>query len=191
MSEEETLVRIEDHFYQGLVKFIPPFWGKPRMAAMLQSFLNRVQELEDASWEVLEAFHIDNADDARLDVLGAIVGQPNFGWETETYRAVIRAKVRANRSKGMEDDIIEVAVLAMASNDRVYVQHMAPATCYVWLQGGVDDDHATALQFLLPRTRAAGVQLQLFWTEGGLETGWIWDETTWDDGSVLWDVSVL
>lgn len=182
---------ITDYFHQGLVEFVAPFWGKPRMAAMLRSFLNRVQELEDAGWEVLEAFNINTADDARLAVLGRIVGQPNFGWSTETYRSIIRAKIRTNRSKSREDDIVDVIRLAMNSESRIYLQHMSPATVLVWLTDGLDEDHEEALLFLMPKTRAAGVKMQLMWTEAGLGTGWVWDETTWDDGSVFWDVAVL
>jgi hypothetical protein len=185
------LEQIDDHFEQSLVKFVAPFWGKPRMAALLQSFVARVQELEDATFEVLAAFNIDTADAARLAVLGRIAGQTNYGWSTETYRSVIRAKIRANRSRSTEDDIVDVIRLAMGSEGRIFLQHMVPATCWVWLTDGVDDDHLEALQFLLPKTRAAGVQLQLFWTEDGLDTAGIFDTSTFDDGSVFWDVSVL
>lgn len=170
---------IDDHFHQALVKFVAPFWGKPRMAALLQSFINRVQELEDAAWEVLNAFNVNTCDATRLAVLGRIVGQPNFGWSTETYRCVVRAKIRANRSLSLEDDLVDVLRLALDSEERVRVSSLAPATVYVLSEDSVDAEQIEALQYIMPHARAGGVKMHLFWKEDGYVVGDLWGEGTW------------
>lgn len=150
------------HFHEALVKLVNNFWGKPRIAALLRAMINRVQELEDATWEVLEAYHIDTADSARLDILGKIVGQNRFAFSDEEYRAVLRAKIASNKSRGLTDDLISVIHLATAGTMPVDIEHYVPATATVTLGEEITDAQLTALEYLLPRTRAAGVKLHLF-----------------------------
>lgn len=188
MSEIEP---ITDHFHAAILKLVPPFWGKPRVASLLRAMVNRVQELEDAGWEVMNAYDVDQADATRLAILGKIVGQINYGWSLETYRAVVRAKIRANQSRGLTDDLCEVIQIATGSTGRVFVRSYAPATVFVWIEDGLDAAHLVALEFLLPKTRAAGVQQHFFWTEDGLSTGAVWDEATYDDGTLYWSEAVL
>jgi hypothetical protein len=154
--EQET-----EHFHRAILKLVGPFWGKPRIAALLAATVARVQELEDATWEVMIRYTIDGADTARLDVLGKIVGQPRFWADDEIYRAVIRAKIRANRSRGLTDDIIQVIQLAAAVTTMTFVDSYAPATARVVLGEPINVARQVALAFLLPKTRPAGVQLHL------------------------------
>jgi hypothetical protein len=186
-----ALSPITRHFGEGVVKLIPAFWGKPRIAALLQSFLIPVQELEDVMWQVLAAYKINTADTARLDVLGKIVGQPRFWSNDETYRAVIRAKIRTNRSRGLTTDIVEVVSLVTGTTDPVHVEHYVPATMAVWIETPLEDDIYEALAFFLPKARAAGVSLHFYWTEEGLDDAAVWDETTWDDGTIYWNEVIL
>ncbi len=189
-----------EHFHEALVKLAMPFWGKPRIAALLQAMVNQVQGFEDEVWEVLERYTLDGADDARLAVLGRIVGQHNAGWTTEEYRAVLRGKIRANSSCGRADDIIEVIVLVMQlTTEVVHVYHYSPATAAVLPASIITSFELEALNFLLPKTRSAGVQVHYFFAPEGLgdydfeSTGIDLDDTT-DPGSVdpgLFDVRLL
>jgi hypothetical protein len=174
-----ALEQIERHFGDGLVKLIPPLWGKPVVAALLRSYLNRVQELENDTWEVLGAFDVRTCDATRLAILGRIVGQSNLGWNTETYRAVVRARIAANRSHGREADIVNVILLATGLTGTVGVVAVGFANLMVTLPGAVSAEGLVALRFLLPKTRAAGVGMQLL-VSGSAES----DETfLWGD---LW-----
>jgi hypothetical protein len=156
-----ALEHIERHFGEGLTALVPPFWGKPVIAALLRSYLNRVQELEGDIFDVLSAFDVRTCDETRLAVLGRIVGQSNLGWDLETYRAVIMARIAANRSHGREQDLITVIGLASGAVGAV-VLAIGNANLYVTLPGAITDAALTALRFLLPKTRAAGVGMQLF-----------------------------
>jgi hypothetical protein len=152
--------RIPDHFKQALVKLAMPFWGKPRIASLLYALIRQVQVLEDTIADVAERYTIDGADDARLAILGKIVGQSRLGaWSTETYRAVIRGRIRAARSHGRTDDLIEVLRLVTETTDPIAVEHVVPATAIITMPAPVDDEHMIAVEFLLPKTRAAGVKL--------------------------------
>ncbi len=182
---------ITAHFNDAIVKLVAPYWGKPRIASLMLAMMNRVQELEDATWEVLEKYTLDGADDARLNVLGRVVGQPNLGWITETYRAVLRGKIRANRSRGLAIDIIEVCRLVTPTAGRVNIAEPGNANLLVWLDDAISAQTLIALTYLLPKTRAAGVGLTFFWSEGGIDEGFIWDESNWDDASDDWFGDVI
>lgn len=156
-----ALERIQRHFGQAIVKLVPPLWGKPVVAALLASYVKRVQELEDDAWEVLEAFDVRTCDATRLAILGRIVGQSNLGWDTETYRAVIKARIAANRSHGREQDLVTVILLATGISGTIGVEAVGFANLMITLPGAVSDEGLVALRFLLPKTRAAGVGMQL------------------------------
>lgn len=156
-----ALSRNTRHFHEALLKLVPPLWGKPRAAALLQAFIDRIQAAEDGVWQVLTIRTIDEADTARLDVLGKVVGQPRFDFSDEEYRAVLRAKIRTNRSRGRTDDIIEVVRLASQTEEPVVVHHFPHATMWTVPGEVLTAAARTALLFLLPKARPAGVRQHL------------------------------
>ncbi len=103
--------QITDHARRAILNVNPKFWGKPTIASFIWAITSEVQELEDAIFSVINLRMVDNAGDVQLEVLGRIVGQKNFGFDTETYRALIKAKIRTNRSRGTLKDILETAKL--------------------------------------------------------------------------------
>lgn len=164
-----SIEHIENHFHQALVALVPPLWGKPVVAALLRSYIRRVQELEDDCIAVLGAYDVNTCDAARLAVLGRIVGQSDLGWDLETYRAVVRARIATNRSHGREDDLVNVLRLITTSTAPITLTAMSPATIALEMGEPVSAEHMVAIAFLLPKARAAGVRLNFVApTEGGL-----------------------
>jgi hypothetical protein len=196
-----SLAQITRHFGEALVRLVPPYWGKPRIAALLQAYINQVQAIEDAAWQVANLWDIDTADTARLDVLGKIVGQARCWSDDEVYRRVIRARIRAQRSRGLTNDIIEVVRLIVQSGDGEYVRvyHYSPATMAVLPTTEVSDEDVEALAFLLPKARPAGVQMHAFlapesagtydFESTGIDLDNVADPGTVDPG--LFDVRIL
>jgi hypothetical protein len=156
-----TLQRNTKHFYEALVKLVPPLWGKPRVAALMASYLDEIQAIEDATWEVIDARHVNTATGVHLDTLGAIVGVPRFTSSDAIYRNVVRAKIAANRSTGTTDSLINVVRLAGDVASPVQVTHVGPAVVRITLTETVDAAGLAALAFILPKARAAGVRLGL------------------------------
>lgn len=104
----DELERVPDHARRAILSLNPVFWGKPRIASFVWALATEVQELEDATFTVIERRTVDAAGDAQLEVLGRLVRQPNTGgFETELYRALIKARIRTNRSHGSLRDILE------------------------------------------------------------------------------------
>lgn len=106
-----SIYRKTDHAEEAPTLLLDQYKDKPRLKALLLSYIRRVQELEDAIWDVLTKRLIDNAEGAQLDVLGRIVGQRREGREDDVYRLYIGARIRINSSKGRADDILDVLAL--------------------------------------------------------------------------------
>jgi hypothetical protein len=106
-----TIERNQTHAQDGVLKFAAPFWGKPRWAALFVAIAREIQELEDTFFDIVESRFLDNATGPRLAMLGALVGQTDPGLGEDTFRALIRVRIRINRSKGTRDDVIEVLQL--------------------------------------------------------------------------------
>lgn len=155
------LVKIENHVEQGLALLISQYRDKPRIAALLSSYLRRVQELEDAIFDTLIARLLDNAIGAQLAAIGRIVGQINeVGWDDDTYRLYIRARIRANQSNGHGDDVIDVLNLVEAAD--FVLREYYPASMVVDFETPTAADPAILIE-LARRAKSASVRLQLLY----------------------------
>lgn len=84
------------------------FYGKPRVASIVFAFALQLQELETATWEVLNDRILANATDAQLDTLGAIVGEARLGRTDAEYRIAISGRILTNRSNGWRSDLLRL-----------------------------------------------------------------------------------
>lgn len=159
------VVHFTDHVTAGLGLLIEQYRNKPRIEGLLASYLNRVQELEDAIWSVIIGRLIDYAVGVQLDALGRLVGQVRNGATDEPFRSRIRARIRANRSLAHPDDIIAVAILAtdFAPADVTYTEYAADFA--VDLLSSVAPDVAIAVHELLMLAKPVGVGMLLTYSE--------------------------
>jgi hypothetical protein len=130
-----SLEHVTEHEAEALARLALQYVGKPRLEALLRSYVGQVQALEDALWQLATLRSVDTAEGWFLDALGAIVGAERHGLNDADYRAIVRATIRANVSDGGVEDIYAVAVAALgapaapAARLRAY----APASFVLWL----------------------------------------------------------
>lgn len=149
---------VTDHVHAGLSLLLQQYKELPRMEGWATSYLNRVQELEDAIWSVIVGRLIDDAIGVQLDALGRLVGQRRDGVADEPFRMRIRARIRANRSNGHPDDIIAVALLASGvSLDQLTYTDLYPASFRVELFSVTDATLAPVLTELITLAKPVGV----------------------------------
>jgi Protein of unknown function (DUF2612) len=153
-----------DHVAGGLALLLSQYRERPRLAALLSSFLRRVQELDDATLDVLVSRLLDTATGAQLRVLGRLVGQTNaYGWSDNVYRLFIRARIRANKSNGHGDDVIDV--LNLVQDPSFFsLREYYPATMLAEYEGPTTVD-PQILMDLVRSAKGAGVKLQLLYTD--------------------------
>lgn len=125
MSREVT--QILNHASLALARLAQQYKDKPKLAALLGVFTPKVQELENVLWALHVERRIDVAVGAQLDVLGRIVGQLRENSVDADYRLRIKARVRANRSHGSVEDVLEVFQILLPSTVLEFVQEWPAA----------------------------------------------------------------
>ena len=145
-----------DHVAEALGRFTEQFKDKPNLTKLVAGFVERNQGVENIVWEIYNARMLENAEDARLDDIGAIVGQPRDGRADPEYRQWISARIAINRSNGRPDDTLHVLELIIPEYTAEYVEYY-PAAYAVRLHG-YPGDFDTVFN-ILREAKPAGVRL--------------------------------
>ena len=147
------------HAAEGLALLTSALRGKPVMTALLTSWLDEVQAVEDALWS-LYGLGIDESSDAALDQLGVVLGHPRpDGLSDALYRRVLHAVVIALRSSGTGDEILRATHALLDSWDFTMVEAF-PATVIVEPESALEIP-ARSILGVLRRVRSGGVGLQV------------------------------
>ena len=112
-SADAPLSKNVEHVLQARARLIIQYETKPRVDALLCVYVDQIQLLEDALWQLQTLRTIDLGEGVQLDGIGEIVGQERQGLSDADYRPLLRARVRANRSSGTVPDLIAVACAAL------------------------------------------------------------------------------
>ncbi len=156
-----TIAPSSDHVKRGLGRFLQQYKNRPNLAVLLTSYLNRVQELENAAWEVILYRLLDTAEGIQLDRLGAIVGRGRGSLSDAEYLLAIKGQIRINRSCGTPVDMIDVATLTLPPGDVFTYGEAFPATIVMIVVSAETDTVIGVLFDSLKRTKPGGVRLLL------------------------------
>ncbi len=151
-----------DHVKRGLARLLQQYKSKPRMVALLKSYLNRIQELEDGLWEIILYRIMGNAEGAQLDKLGKIVGRGRNNLSDSDYLIAIKGQIRINRSCGTPKDMIDVATLSLPSGFVFTYGEAYPAQIVMTMVSAVTFS-ITVLFGNLTATKPGGVSLFLIY----------------------------
>ena len=116
-----------DHILDGL-ELLPAAMRKPRLQALLTTWLKQVQEAEDAAWQLFTLRFLDNAFGATLDQWGEMVGEHRYTDGDDFYRVRIKVRIAVNTSRGNFTSLRRVALLALGhDNFRIWAhrKHVA------------------------------------------------------------------
>jgi len=142
----------------GLAQLLTQFQGKPVFAALVRSYLNRIQELENAVWEVILIRGIDASEGVNLDNIGKIVGRPRLGLSDTDYRVALKCQILINRSSGGPDDLINITTLSVSPGQVFTYQEAYPATVLITVEG-IAAFNISVLFDNLFQAKAGGVRL--------------------------------
>lgn len=104
-----------DHAGAAVDLLLQQFKGLPLIEGMIESYANRVQELENALWDILIASDIDQAAAGQLDGLGSLVGEGRADRGDTEYRAAIRIRILINRCNGRHAEMLRILMLYLGA----------------------------------------------------------------------------
>lgn len=147
------------HIDEGLDNLIAQFEDSPRIASLLTTFLDQIQQLEDAFSEILTETTVEASTGQQLDALGSIVGEPRSGRNDLQYSTALRARLILNVSEGTPENIIAL-IRAIAGDVTVQVFESYPASFLATIVDPIDPTEVDVTQIgsLVASGRPAGVE---------------------------------
>lgn len=175
--------RITDYEARGLALLPWKHREKPRIVALVRIFAKHCQYLENGAFDVGVALGIDDADTARLDQLGVILGQPRNGMVNAAYRLWLKAKARVLVSDGTTETLIAIfAVLYPEAGIRIVLY--PPASFILTIEGqATPSGDVSALVRFLSQGKADGVRSHLVWTQTDPAEAFMFARAWFLDGS--------
>jgi hypothetical protein len=134
------------------------------LTAFLRIIIEPFQDLQDAFQQLRLERWLTTAVGEQLNVIGRIVKQPRAGLDDDTYRRYLFAKVIANKSCGLIEDLIAVTKLIVNDPVARIVADNQGAACIVIRVEEVAIPHALAdviINFLRIPTVGGGVRVIL------------------------------
>ena len=107
-----ALTKKTDHVTEALGNYIQRFKNKPRLMALTTAYLEQIQDLEDALFQLITDRTIETAVGPQLDGIGSIVGEDREGRDDDDYRLAIRVRILLNLTDGTIEQVIEILKLA-------------------------------------------------------------------------------
>ncbi len=155
-----ALTETTTHVNEALARLLEQFKGKPRIEALLDLYVDQVQEIEVALYDVITETVLSTAIGTQLDNLGAVVNAERQGLSDADYRTVIRARIRVNLSSGTAADLIAITALLIPSTATIELIEYFPAELKIYVAGeGLQGTDPFIVAAYLGEGRAAGVRL--------------------------------
>lgn len=145
---------------EGLDNLVQQFKSKENLEAFLTAFLDQCQDVENASFELIDERTLDAAVGAQLDGIGEIVGLDRGGLSDEDYRTRLRVQIRINKSDGTIDTLL--GIVALLENDPLELTEYYPAAMEIFVIEIQSDPETLAR--IIADARWAGVGCDLHYT---------------------------
>ncbi len=162
-----TIDYIADWSARLQTRLYEQFREKPKLLAIITGAIApQVQDLEEAAQQITSLLSIADSSGAQLDRIGRIVGQLRLGNLDENYRHYLRARIRANLSRGTPEDMLTVLRLLVNDStvDLDYVLE-PPAGYTLEAEGVMSAMLAAVASSMLGDANRAGVRLIFRWRQ--------------------------
>lgn len=183
------MTAIDTHVDDALARFQQTLKDQPNLASFLTAVVAPVQDIEDALQQLLTERTVDTAVGDQLTDIGAIVGEPRSGLSDADYRPRVRARIMANRSRGIVEDLIRIARLVIDDDALTVKVQTWGIAAYDMTLGGVTvtGTLADALLAFLQDASGAGVRPILNYSPSAPANNLIWNSSTaaqfWNSGT--------
>lgn len=151
--------KITTHEADAIDRLIEQYRGKVRFEGLVNSFVEQIQDIEDAAFAIPEETTIETASGEQLDLIGTIVVQPRLGFSDEVYRRLLRAKIGENTSKATPEDVITVTRLLTGAT-QAYYQELYPAGFSIAVNTEIASDLVNFFYSRIDRVDPAAVRFE-------------------------------
>lgn len=155
------------HVEAGLARIIGVHAEGVKLRALIAIYLGAVDDLEVLVQEI-RTKRLLAGEGEQLDQLGRLVMRGREGLSDALYRVALRCEIRALRSLGTGNDLLDVLALALPDGAEVTLDEVPPATVVI--------DVADAIDFVpraLARAKAGGVALFVTWSTEPIEASFV------------------
>lgn len=161
MTETTLLTHETDYVGQAKRALYSQFRDDARLQAFFGGMGAATQLLEDACWDLLQAVFASCTGD-QLDQWGDTVDERRGGLPDGEYRVMIQARIKANRSMGRLDELIEIAQIVTAPSRVVGVEYQPKhVTLRIYRDTWISPLLRPRVRALLQAIKPAGTYLQL------------------------------
>jgi hypothetical protein len=116
----------------GLARLLEQFKDSGNLRALIASYLDQIQALEDAAYPIFAQRNLTNAVGHRLDGIGQIFNVFRGGRSDADYRLAIQGEIAVLLSNGTGDDILNIVQLfVQMGTPAYYFLEMFPKTVYL------------------------------------------------------------
>lgn len=151
-----ALDHITDHQARAVDRLAIQYKDSQSVPGLVTAAANGTQEVEDALWSLAVPATVASAVGAKLDRIGAIVGQAREGRADDLFRLWIRARMVLNRGGGRPEDLL-TAFRLVSGGTQVTIDEEFPAAIVLHLGYTAGIEMPSAHE-LLQTARAAGVR---------------------------------
>jgi hypothetical protein len=129
----------------------------PNIRGLVTTLMRRVQTIENTLWDVIDSQLLaENPTGQALNQLGDLVGETRGAFSDTQYLLFIKVAIRARRSAGCTEDLLQVCALALGMN-RFELTEFYPARVSIYTPGIATDLYAQPLAQALGLARPPGV----------------------------------
>lgn len=108
-------------------RYIDQYKDKPKLAALIASYAEQIQDLEDAAFEVMLERVLANAVGAQLVIIANIVGASITTADDDQLRIIIQTQIAINLSDGTPEDLINILrLILLTSGEAFHIREEPP-----------------------------------------------------------------
>lgn len=162
MAEIEKI----DYYSRAINRLLSQYKDKPRIYSWIKSRAIIWQEIEDNAFEIMVQRALQNnlAVGDLLLKIGKIVGQGPEGQTDDVFNLLIRARIKANRSSGQQEELIEILSI-LAPGLSIYFRNYYESSYWIYADGPLPTPPYLVAQSFIGKATAGGVKMMFVWTE--------------------------
>ncbi len=144
-----------------LKRLLWQFRGQPNIEAVLTSYLEQAQEIEQMFIDLLILRRLENAEGAQLDGMGSIVGELRLGKDDTDYRAAIFGRIKLNLGNSKVEEILFLFVLLLGAGFPLEMIEGQTASFTLYINaalGGVGVPSPALLAAQLKKAKGGGIR---------------------------------